>query len=173
MEEAALERVTDIDSENKNALAEAVAVAALKYQILKHNVGSNIVFDKEKALSFEGDSGPYLQYTHARINSVLKKAESAGVTPSYVVLPEQPYLIEKITYRFEEVVAEAVQEQAPQKVVNYLTELSGAFNTFYAHEKMADVTDEFAPYKCLLAQAVATTLKNGLFILAIKAPERL
>lgn len=173
MEEAALERVTDIDSENKNVLAEAVAVAALKYQILKHNVGSNIVFDKEKALSFEGDSGPYLQYTHARINSVLKKAESAGVAPSYAVLPEQPYLIEKIIYRFEEVVAEAVLEQAPQKVVNYLTELAGAFNTFYAHEKMADATDAFAPYKCLLAQAVATTLKNGLYILAIKAPERL
>ena len=173
MEEAALERVSDIKSENKNDLAEAVAVAALKYQILKHNIGSNIVFDKEKALSFEGDSGPYLQYTHARICSVLQKAQEAGVKPSYSEAPTQPYMIEKIIYRFEEVIATAVIEQAPQKVVNYLTELTGAFNTFYAQEKIVDTNDEFAPYKCLLAQAVATTLKNGLYILAIKAPNRL
>lgn len=173
MEEAALERVSDADLENKTVLAEAVAVAALKYQILKHNIGSNIVFDKEKALSFEGDSGPYLQYTHARIRSVLHKAKNAGVEPSYTVLPEQPYVMEKILYRFEEVVAEALDDRAPHKVVGYLTELAGAFNAFYAQEKIADATDEFAPYKCLLAQAVATTLKNGLYILAIKAPERL
>lgn len=173
MEEAATERLSDIDVENRGAVSEAVAVAALKYQILKHNVGSNIVFDKEKALSFEGDSGPYLQYTYARIKSVLSKAKDAGVQPSFATIPLQPYLIEKTIYRFEEVVAEAVLEQAPQKVVGYLTELAGAFNTFYAHEKIADPTDEFAPYKCLLAQAVATTLKNGLFILAIKAPDRL
>ena len=58
-------------------------------------------------------------------------------------------------------------------MVGYLTELAGTFNTFYAHEKIADASDMYAPYKCLLAQAVATTLKNGLYILAIKAPTRL
>lgn len=173
MEEAAQERVSDIDSENKTELAEAVAVAALKYQILKHNVGSNIVFDKEKALSFEGDSGPYLQYTHARICSVLDKAKAAGVEAAFAVTPTEPYVLEKTLYRFPEVVLEALNERAPHKVVTYLTELAGAYNTFYAHEKIADNTDTFASYKVALSQAVAQTLRNGLFILAIKAPTRL
>ncbi len=154
-------------------LANDIAIAAIKYATLRGSILQDSVFDKERALSFEGDSGPYLQYTHARICSVLDKARTAGVSPALTTVPTTLYEIEKTLYRFEEVVAAALDDRAPHKVVGYLTELAGAFNTFYAHEKIADATDEFAPYKCLLAQAVATTLKNGLFILAIKAPERL
>jgi arginyl-tRNA synthetase len=154
-------------------LANDIAIAAIKYATLRGSILQDSVFDKERALSFEGDSGPYLQYTHARICSVLDKARAANITPALTPVPEQPYQMEKILYRFPEVVESSLDDRAPHKVVGYLTELAGAFNTFYAHEKIADTTDEYAPYKCLLAQAVATTLKNGLFILAIKAPERL
>ncbi len=154
-------------------LANDIAIAAIKYATLRGSILQDSVFDKERALSFEGDSGPYLQYTFARICSVLDKAKAAGVVPSLASAPAEPYLIEKILYRFEEVVQTALDERAPHKVVGYLTELAGAFNTFYAHEKIADATDEYAPYKTALAQAVAQTLKNGLWTLAIKAPERL
>ena len=67
----------------------------------------------------------------------------------------------------------ALHERAPHKVTTYLTELAGAFNTFYAHEKIADAADVYAPYKLALAQAVRITLKNGLWALGIKAPERM
>lgn len=154
-----------------------VAVAALKYQILKSGVGANIVFDKEKALSFEGDSGPYLQYTHARINSVLERAEAEGLRPPYDLAttqaPETPYELERILYRFPEVVLKAAREREPHHVLTFLTEVAGAFNTFYAHEKIADKTDEYAPYKAALAAAVGQTLKNGLHLLGIKSPERM
>ena len=154
-------------------LAEAVALGAIKYTTLKGNIGQDSVFDTNKALSFEGDSGPYLQYTHARICSVLEKAEAMGVTPDFVVVPPEPYLIEKILYRFPEVIEVAWIERAPHMVVGYLTELAGVFNTFYAHEKIADTSDEYAPYKAAIANAVRLTLKNGLWCLGIQVPERL
>jgi arginyl-tRNA synthetase len=170
MQEEARKKAEESRAEDVDALTEMVAVAALKYQILRQAPGTNIVFDKERALSFEGDSGPYLQYTHARIVSVFEKARLSGVVGSCSVAPEGLYPIEQILYRYEEVLQEALLERAPHKVATYLTELAGAFNAFYAHEKIADTADVYAPYKLALAEAVRTTLKNGLWILGIKAP---
>ena len=141
--------------------------------MLKQSLGKNITYDLERALSFEGDSGPYLQYTNARINSVIAKATAAGVAASTQAIPETPYKIEKLLYRFEEVILETAAEQEPHKVVTYVTELAGEFNTFYAQEKIADSNDTYAPYKLALTQAVGQTLKNGLWILGIEAPERM
>lgn len=176
MQLAAKDKAAESRTDNLSTLTEQVAVAALKYQILKHGVGSNIIFDKEKALSFEGDSGPYLQYTNARIHSVLEKAAAAGITYEHldnVTAPETPYTLEKLVYRFPEVIEAALAERAPHKVVTFLTELAGEFNTFYAHEVIADPTDVHAPYKAALTQAVGQTLKNGLWVLGIEAPERM
>lgn len=169
MEESAKEKM----NEENYSISSAVAVSALKYEILRHSVGSNIVFDKQKSLSFEGASGPYLQYTNARINSVLKKATDAGVSFDNSIAPDTPYKIEKIIYRFPEIVAESLVDRAPHKIVTFLTELAGEFNTFYAQEKIADPSDEYAPYKAAVAQAVGQTLKNGLWVLGIEAPEQM
>ncbi|MFM2423956.1 MAG: hypothetical protein RLZZ70_345 [Candidatus Parcubacteria bacterium] len=171
--EAARERAAESRAEDIDKLTNQLAVAAIKYQILRYSVGSNIVFDKEKALSFEGDSGPYLQYTYARCLSVLEKARGVGVEPQLAPAPEIPYVLERILYRFPEVIEEALRERAPHTVVTYLTELAGTFNSFYAHEMIADAGDTHAPYKALLTSAVATTLKNGLWVLGIEAPERM
>ncbi len=151
-------------------LADAIAVGAIKYATLRGSILQDSVFDKERALSFEGDSGPYLQYTHARIISVLEKAKEAGVVMSTDYAPVAAYSIEKTLYRFEEVIREALVARAPHLVTTYLTELAGAFNTFYAGERIADATDEYAPYKAAVADAVRITLKNGLWVLGIKAP---
>lgn len=156
-----------------DTLATQIAVAAIKYATLKGSIFQDSVFDKEKALSFEGDSGPYLQYTYARCLSVLEKARGVGVEPQLAPAPEVPYVLERILYRFPEVIEEALAERAPHTVVTYLTELAGEFNSFYAHEMIADASDTYAPYKALLTNAVATTLKNGLWVLGIEAPERL
>lgn len=175
MEEAARERAEETRVDDVATLSEAIAVAALKYQILRQNVGSNIVFNKEQALSFEGASGPYLQYTHARITSVLEKARTNGIEPALRedVMQSEAFEVEKLLYRFPEVVEEAFEAREPHQVATFLTELASSFNSFYANEKIADTDDLNAPYKCLLAAAVKQTLKNGLWLLAIKAPEKM
>ena len=154
-------------------VAQQIAVAAIKYTILKIAAGKDIVFDLKKSVSFEGDSGPYLQYTYARIQSVLEKAAQAGVVPSTELSPNTAYAVEKLVERFPSVIATALTDRAPHTVVTYLTELASEFNSFYAEEKIADPSDEFAPYKAAVAQAVALTLKQGLWTLGIKAPERM
>jgi arginyl-tRNA synthetase len=167
--DAAAEKLTEPNEQ----LATDIAIAAIKYVTLKGDIRQDTVFDKEKALSFEGDSGPYLQYTHARICSVLTKAASAGVGAAFDHPPAQPYGIERRVSQFEAIVREALAERAPHKVTHYLTELAGEFNAFYTHEKIADAGDEYAPYKAAVAKAVRQTLKNGLWVLGIKAPERM
>ena len=169
MEQAAKEKMTEQDG----ALATQVAVAALKYEILRHGIGSNIVFDKERALSFEGASGPYLQYTYARIQSVLDKAVGAGVHPDTTAVPPSAYAVEKMIEPFPSIVATALVDRAPQTIVTYLTELASEFNSFYAVEKIADVDDQYASYKAAVAQAVGQTIKQGLWALGIEAPERM
>lgn len=175
MEEAARERSTDTRVDDLTTLTEAVAVAALKYQILRQKVGSNIIFDKAQALSFEGDSGPYLQYTHARIGSVLEKAKDAGVEPALSTesIPATAYEVERLLYRFPEVIEEAFMAREPHQLVVFLTGLAASFNSFYGTEKIADQADSAAPYKALLASAVKQTIKNGLWLLGIKAPEKM
>ena len=152
------------------ALAEVIALGAIKFSTLKGNILQDSIFDKEAALSFEGATGPYLQYTHARINSVLEKAEAAGVVAKTEITSDKVYDVEKLIYRFEEVVLEAMEERLPHKVAQYLIELAGTFNTFYAEEKIADKADEAAPYKAAVTKAVGQTIKNGLWLLGIKAP---
>lgn len=171
--EAAKEKAEKTRAENISEMTEMVAVAALKFQILRQSLGSNIIFDKEKALSFEGDSGPYLQYTHARTNSILAKAEELGLLKKDIIKPEETSDIEKILYRFEEVVEEATKDRAPQKIISYLTEVASSFNTFYGQEKIVDEEDIYSPYRLLITKATKITLKNGLWLLGIKAPEQM
>ncbi len=155
------------------ALAHEIAIAAIKYSTLKGSIYQDKVFDKEQALSFEGASGPYLQYTHARIVSVLEKADAAGVWATADNPPAKPYEIEKLIYRYPEVVEQAFLDREPHQVVTFLIDLASAFNSFYATEKIADTSDGHAPYKALVAATVKQTLQNGLWILGIRAPEKM
>lgn len=156
--------------EDAETTATAVAVAAIKYVILRSAAGRDIVFDLKSSISLEGDSGPYLQYAHARACSVLHKAEEAGVHPDTAHAPAEPYGIERLVYRFPEIVRNAALKREPHHVATFLTELAAAWNAFYAHERIADPTDRYAPYKAALARAVAFTLHNGLNAVGIKAP---
>lgn len=167
-EKAEASRAGDIE-----ALTEDLAVAALKYQILRQSVGSDIVFDKERALSLEGDSGPYLEYTHARLVSVLEKAKGEGLTADTTHAPLTPYGVERLVYQFPEIVVKAERERAPHHLVTYLTALASAMNTLYAHEQFVNANDEYSPYKIALASAVKTVLANGLHLLSIRPVERM
>jgi arginyl-tRNA synthetase len=169
----AMARAEETRTDDVQKLADIIAVGALKYQILRQKVGTNIIFDKKQALSFEGDSGPYLQYTHARTVSVLKKARDVGVVPSTDNLPSEPYPIERILYQFPEVIQRALTERSPHYLVTFLSELAGAYNAFYASERIADPADSYAPYKAEITDAVRITLANGLFALGIEAPDKM
>lgn len=155
----------------KNAdplIAEQVALGAIKYMILRQAPGSDIIFDAEKSLSLEGDSGPYLQYALVRARKILAYAPGEG---NGMLEPDAPYAIERIILHFPEVVARASRELAPNLLVNYLTELAGAWNSFYASEQVLGSAEE--AYKQRVTRAFANTMINGLTFLGIPAPERM
>lgn len=151
-------------------IAEQVAIGAIKYMILRQAPGSDIIFDAEKSLSLEGDSGPYLQYALVRAKSVLAQAEEKGGA-SATGAPEMPYLLERIILHFPEVVARTARELAPNLLVTYLTELAGEWNSFYAKERI--VGGDHEAHKRVLARAFVNTMANGLTLLGIPTPEKM
>lgn len=163
----------DFDTETKARVADNVALAAVKYSILKQSPGKDIIFDFDKSLSFEGDSGPYLQYTATRARSLMRKAKEANIIVGEAVQPDvwEVTEVEKLLNRFPEVVAFAYDELAPQHLVTYLTELAGAFNSFYGNHQILNAEDVSSPYKVAITQAVFVTLNNGLDALGIPMPE--
>ena len=153
---------------------EHIAIGAIKYSILKQGIGSDIIFDVEKSVSFEGDSGPYLQYSYVRAVSVLAKAKDEKIKASFKNLPALGVgTLEKMMVRFPEIVEKAGQTYEPHYVVLYLTELAREFNNYYANNKIVDKADEFSPYKVALTEAFSIIMKNGFWLLCIQAPEGL
>lgn len=158
--------------EERKAVADAAAVGAVKYSILKQSIGKDIVFDFKASLSFEGDSGPYLQYTHARARSVLAKAKREGIAPSFASAPKYLHKLETFLLQFPDIVEDAVREHAPHRIASYLIAVSRLFNAYYAHERIADAGEE-APFRLALSAVFAAVLKNGLSLLGIPAPPRM
>ncbi len=155
-------------------VAEEVAIGAIKYSILRQAIGGDIIFDFDKSISFEGDSGPYLQYATVRANSVLQKAMmSRTVLDTKLHENWQTTDLERLLERFQSVVARAGTEYAPHHIVTYLIELAGEFNSFYAHHKIIDEKDETSPYRLALTKAFASTMAKGLDLLGIKVPEKM
>ncbi len=161
----------EMSEEEKKEIATKVAIGAIKYAILKQSPGKDIIFDKEKALSFEGDSGPYLLYTLVRAKAVLKKAEDLNIKKE--ITETKCFGIEKELVKFKDIAKRAFEEKAPQKVVEYLTKLSAEFNSFYAKEKIADNDDVYSPYKIAVVECVVATLQKGVWLLGIQEVERM
>lgn len=153
-----------------NHIAEQVAVAAIKYSILKQAPGRDIIFAEEKSLAFEGDSGPYLQYAYVRTRSLLRQAKrqpQAELAPANRILTDS----ERLLGHFPDVVKRATADYAPQLIINYLLALTSSFNHWYATEQIVGAEDE--GYKLALASAIGTTIKNGLGLLGIAVPEEM
>ncbi|MES2930685.1 MAG: arginine--tRNA ligase [Patescibacteria group bacterium] len=166
----------ELSEEEKKEIARIVGVAALKYSILRSSMGSDIVYDFEKSISFEGDSGPYLQYTAVRASSILKKAKTLKLLiTNYELLkiPEEVTGLERLLYQFPEVVAHSYESLEPHHIATYLTELASAFNTFYANTTIVSLEDSYAPYRVAIVEAFYQTMENGLYLLGIKTPEKM
>jgi arginyl-tRNA synthetase len=173
--EVVLQKIKDrefTDAEKKK-ISEIVGVSALKYSILKSSIGSDIIYDFEKSISFEGDSGPYLQYTAVRANSVLNKAKNFAFSKSDLLIPTETTNLEKLLYQFPEIVERSYEEFAPHYIATYLTKLASAFNSFYGNTKILDKENKNIEYQLNLVKAFSQTMQNGLYLLGIQIPEKM
>jgi arginyl-tRNA synthetase len=164
----------EFTAKEKENIAEIISIGAIKYSILKQAAGSDIIFDFDKSLSFEGDSGPYLQYSYVRAKSILEKAGKEGIKANINLennLGNIP--LSKMLIRFPEIVARAGKEYSPHYLATYLTELASTFSTFYANEVVVDKNDPDSPYKVALTEAFSIVMKNGLKLLGIRVPEKM
>lgn len=177
MADISLEKMKErpIAEENKKNIAEAVAVAAIKFTILKQNFRKDIIFDAEKALGLEGDSGPYIQYVGVRITSLLKKAKQMldeGASKLDGEMGDEAVLLKRLLMRFEHTCFQAIDEMAPQHIAQYLIELGSTFNSFYANTKII-ITDEKGVISVRgdlldLCEKVLKVLEKGLTVLGIR-----
>ncbi|TSC87057.1 MAG: arginyl-tRNA synthetase [Parcubacteria group bacterium Gr01-1014_8] len=171
LKEKAMERASKSRATDAQKLAGEVAVGAIKYQILKQGFGKDIIFDRERALSLEGDSGPYLQYAHARTSAIVEKARGTGIVVKFDTASGASELVRRL-YRFNEIVMRATDELEPHLVATYLINLAAAFNSWYANEQILDGTLG-ASHKVAITDITRQTLKNGLWLLGIPAPEKM
>lgn len=155
---------------NKDS-AEMVAIAAVKYSFLKVGIGNNITFDIGESLSLEGNSGPYLQYTVARTNSVLEKVDKKFSAKKATRLNEEEISTLRTLIRFSDVIETAAKNYSPNLICNYLYELASKYNAFYNKHRILD--SDNLEFRLSLTSATGQVLKNGLILLGINAPERM
>ena len=148
-----------------------VVLAAVKYSMLKTRTGGDIIFDPEESLSVLGNSGPYLQYAHARARSILSKAdELTEVNSPGELTPEERTLLLSLS-RFNAVTLKAARELAPHDICTYLYELAQVFNRFYEVSRV--IGDERQDFRLMLVANYAEKLRQGLGLLGIEAPDKL
>ena len=148
---------------------EAIIAGALRYQFLKVRIGSDVVFDVNEAVSLTGNTGSYLQYAHARAHSMLSKSEQTPHRPDVLQAGERS-LLRKLT-EYRKVVENATAELMPHHITTYLYELAQEFNSFYEHNRV--INDEREPERLWLVESYARTLRQGLELLGISAPEKM
>lgn len=161
------EKVRSLVSDESNV--EAVTLGAIKYVFAKYKLGGDIAFDINETVSLAGNSGPYLQYAHARARSVLEKSNAVFAQPAKV-LPEDRALVRKLG-EYHEVVAHAAKSLEPHYICNYLFELAQEFNRYYENNRV--IGGDLEEHRVSLVALYADTLKAGLAILGIHAPEKL
>jgi len=163
-----------LEDKNDTQKIDAISIAAIKFSILKAMTGKNIDFDPETSLSFEGDSGPYLQYTVARCLSIIKKGKGMNLAPRPQKLQDEKVSdLEKYLCRFPEIVEASQKLWEPHHIATYLLILAREFNSWYGNTKILDEENLNVSYNLWLTQSVATTIGNGLHLLGIKYLERM
>lgn len=172
-----LGKYDDMSEEERQEIARIVGLGALKYFILKVDARKNMLFNPEESIDFNGNTGPFIQYTYARIRSILRKAEAEGLAPA---LPhgvemnaKEIELVQKIS-EYGAAVAQAGKDYSPSGIANYCYELTKAFNQFYHdYSVLSADTAEQKQLRLTLAANVAKTIKNGMALLGIEVPERM
>ena len=174
-----LGKFADMTENERNEIARIVGMGALKYFILKVDARKNMLFNPEESIDFNGNTGPFIQYTYARIRSIMRKAEAEGIVlpgvlPNTLPLNEKEVqLIQKLN-SFETVVEQAGKDYSPSGIANYCYELTKDFNQFYHDYSILNAeSTEAKTLRLALAKNVAKTIKNGMQLLGIEVPERM
>jgi arginyl-tRNA synthetase len=174
-----LGKFKDMTEEERNEIARIVGLGALKYFILKVDARKNMLFNPEESIDFNGNTGPFIQYTYARIRSILRKAQAEGIAIPAQLGENMPLnekeieLIQKLN-EFGAAVEQAGKDYSPSGIANYCYELTKAFNQFYHDYSILGAdTDDEKIVRLVLAQNVGKTLKNGMALLGIEVPERM
>ena len=174
-----LGKFKDMTEEERNEIARIVGLGALKYFILKVDARKNMLFNPEESIDFNGNTGPFIQYTYARIRSIVRKAQAEGIAIPAQLGENMPLnekeieLIQKLN-EFGAAVEQAGKDYSPSGIANYCYELTKAFNQFYHDYSILGAdTDDEKIVRLVLAQNVGKTLKNGMALLGIEVPERM
>ncbi len=168
-------RLNDITDEEQNEIARKVGLGALKYFILKVDPRKNMLFNPEESIDFNGNTGPFIQYTYARIRSVLRKAaEQEQAKTGKISLEEKEIeLIQRIT-EFPNVIKQAGEEFSPAVICNYAYALAQAFNSFYHDYSILNEPDEAKrAFRVQLSAVIARTIRQAMMLLGIEVPERM
>ena len=173
-----LGKFDDMSEEERKEVARIVGMGALKYFILKVDARKNMLFNPEESIDFNGNTGPFIQYTYARIRSILRKAEGAEANSSLFILhsslsEKEVELIQKMS-EYGAAVEQAGKDYSPSGIANYCYELTKVFNQFYHDYSILNEPDEQKKaVRLVLAKNVAKILKNGMALLGIEVPERM
>ena len=172
-------KFTDMSEEEKQEVARIVGLGALKYFILKVDARKNMLFNPAESIDFNGNTGPFIQYTYARIASIMRKAKDAGVAPMgddqkpVAVSDKEIALIQKLN-AFTAAVSQAGLDYSPSGIANYCYELTKEFNQFYHDYSILGADDTATKqFRLMLAKTVAKVLKQGMGLLGIEMPERM
>ncbi len=170
------QNISGVSEEERRPTATKIAVSALKYAILKQQLGKNIVYNKERSLQLTGNTGPYLQYTFVRIYSILEKADFTWGSfdlEDMGLSQEEELLLRKLTH-FNEEVCKSTKELLPSYLCTYLYELAGLFNTLYSKVPILDTNDDnLRNFRLGLINGVGVVLKQGLYLLGIETVDRM
>lgn len=178
--ERAQEKALDIINEkspdltDKASVARDVGVGALVFSALYNNRIKDVDFWWDRALNFDGETGPYVQYTHARCCSVLRKAEGIQSQPDYEALTDdEAQALLRLLSRFPEAVIEAAQRYEPSVVTRAVTEIAKAYNKYYYEHRILDGDNSTTAARLMLTQIVRDVIQTGLQLIGLKAPERM
>ena len=179
MSEDKVNKLEGISEDEKNEIARIVGMGALKYFILKVDARKNMLFNPEESIDFNGNTGPFIQYTYARIRSILRKAAEANVNIPLVLADNAPLnekeieLIQKMN-EYGAAVEQAGKDYSPSGIANYCYELTKLFNQFYHDYSILNAdSDDEKTVRLVIAKNVAKTIKNGMALLGIEVPERM
>ena len=170
-----LGKFDDMTEEERREIARVVGMGALKYFILKVDARKNMLFNPEESIDFNGNTGPFIQYTYARIRSILRKAEAevSSISSSTSISSKEVELIQKMN-EFGAAVEQAGKDYSPSGIANYCYELTKVFNQFYHDYSILNEADEQKKaVRLMLAKNVAKIIKNGMSLLGIEVPERM
>jgi len=174
-----LGKLADYSDEEKEEIFRMIGLGALKYFILKVDPRKNMTFNPTESIDFNGNTGPFIQYTYARVRSVFRKAEQMGISydpalTSLIKAGEKEIALIKLLRRFSDTVSEAAAGYSPALVANYCYELAKEYNQFYHDFTILGETDQsLRNFRLALSDVVSTTLGKGMWLLGIEMPERM